>query len=53
MNTILPGWTLSKYCGEESNKWMPFDAYLSFQNLKERLLLYVLQNFGGKYDIIS
>ncbi|KAA6312491.1 hypothetical protein EZS27_036588 [termite gut metagenome] len=27
-----------------------FEAYICFQNLKERLT-YVLANFGGKYDI--
>ncbi len=31
--------------------WLSFDAYLCFQNLKERLS-YVLNNFGNKYDII-
>jgi hypothetical protein len=30
---------------------LPFEAYLCFQNLKERLSL-VLNNFGKKYDII-
>jgi len=30
---------------------LSFDAYLCFQNLKERLLD-VLQNVGVKYDII-
>ena len=32
------------------NQWLPFDAYLCFQNLKERLL-YILNNFGKLYDI--
>jgi transposase len=32
-------------------QWLPFDAYLCFQNLKERLS-YVLNNFSIKYDII-
>jgi transposase len=31
--------------------WIPLDAYLCFQNLKERLS-FVLNNFGTKYDII-
>ncbi len=45
LNLIEILWRRIKY------QWLPFDAYISFQNLKERLL-YVLQNFGGKYDII-
>jgi len=32
-------------------QWLSFDAYLCFQNLKERLLD-VLQNVGIKYDFI-
>ena len=32
-------------------QWLPFDAHLCFQNLKERLL-FVLNNFRIKYDII-
>lgn len=32
-------------------QWLPFDAYLCFQNLKERLSN-VLNNFSIKYDII-
>ena len=31
-------------------QWMPFDAYLCFQNLKERLS-FILNNFGNLYDI--
>ena len=45
LNLIEILWRRIKY------QWLPFDAYLGFQNLKERLL-YVLQNFGRKYDII-
>jgi transposase len=45
LNLIEILWRRIKY------QWMPFDAYLSFQNLKERLL-YILNNIGSKYDII-
>ena len=45
LNLIEILWRRIKY------QWLPFDAYLGFQNLKERLL-YVLQNFNIKYDII-
>jgi len=45
LNLIEILWRRIKY------QWMPFDAYLSFQNLKERLL-YILNNVGLKYDII-
>ncbi|MRT92029.1 transposase [Ancylomarina sp. 16SWW S1-10-2] len=45
LNLIEILWRRIKY------QWMPFDAYLSFQNLKERLL-YILDNVGSKYDII-
>lgn len=33
------------------SNWIPLDAYLCFQNLKERLS-FVLNNFGTKYDIV-
>lgn len=45
LNLIEILWRRIKY------QWIPFDAYLCFQNLKDRLL-YVLQNVGVKYDII-
>ena len=45
LNLIEILWRRIKY------QWLPFDAYLCFQNLKERLLL-VLYNFGKIYDII-
>jgi transposase len=45
LNLIEILWRRIKY------QWIPFDAYICFQNLKERLL-YVLTNFGEKYDII-
>ena len=45
LNLIEILWRRIKY------NWIPLDAYLCFQNLKERLLN-VLQNVGIKYDII-
>jgi transposase len=45
LNLIEILWRRIKY------QWLSFDAYLCFQNLKERLS-YVLNNFGNKYDII-
>ncbi len=45
LNLIEILWKRIKY------QWIPFDAYLSFQNLKERLSL-VLNNVGKQYDII-
>ena len=45
LNLIEILWRRIKY------QWLSFDAYLCFQNLKERLS-YVLNNFGRKYDII-
>jgi transposase len=45
LNLIEILWRRIKY------QWLPFDAYLSFQNLKERLS-FVLKNFGKLYDII-
>jgi hypothetical protein len=45
LNLIEILWRRVKY------QWIPFDAYLCFQNLKDRLS-YVLNNFGTKYDII-
>jgi hypothetical protein len=45
LNLIEILWRRIKY------QWIPFDAYICFQNLKERLS-YVLNNFGEKYDII-
>lgn len=45
LNLIEILWRRIKY------QWLPFDAYLCFQNLKERLS-YVLNNFGKLYDII-
>ncbi len=45
LNLIEILWRRIKY------QWMPFDAYLCFQNLKERLS-YILNNVGSKYDII-
>ena len=44
LNLIEILWRKIKY------QWLPFDAYLCFQNLKERLL-YILNNFGKLYDI--
>ena len=44
LNLIEILWRRIKY------QWLPFDTYLSFQNLKERLT-YVLCNFGVLYDI--
>ncbi len=44
LNLIEILWKRIKY------QWLPFDAYLCFQNLKERLS-YVLNNFGKLYDI--
>jgi transposase len=45
LNLIEILWRRIKY------QWIPFDAYICFQNLKERLS-YILNNFGKKYDII-
>ena len=45
LNLIEILWKRIKY------QWLLFDAYLCFQNLKERLS-YVLNNFSIKYDII-
>jgi len=45
LNLIEILWRRIKY------QWLCFDAYLCFQNLKERLFD-VLQNIGIKYDII-
>ena len=45
LNLIEILWRRIKY------QCIPFDAYICFQNLKERLS-YVLNNFGLKYDII-
>jgi len=45
LNLIEILWKRIKY------QWIPFDAYLSFQNLKERLS-FVLNNVGIKYDIV-
>ena len=45
LNLIEILWKRIKY------QWIPFDAYICFQNLKERLS-YVLKNFSEKYDII-
>jgi transposase len=45
LNLIEILWRRIKY------QWLPFEAYLCFQNLKESLS-YVLNNFGKKYDII-
>ena len=44
LNLIEILWRRIKY------QWLPFEAYLCFQNLKERLL-YILNNFGILYDI--
>jgi hypothetical protein len=44
LNLIEILWKRIKY------QWLPFDAYVCFQNLKERLS-YVLNNFGKLYDI--
>ena len=44
LNLIETLWRRIRY------QWLPFDAYLTFQNLKERLT-YVLCNFGVLYDI--
>ena len=45
LNLIEILWKRIKYL------WIPFDAYLSFQNLKERLS-FVLNNVSKQYDII-
>ena len=45
LNLIEILWRRIKY------NWIPLDAYLCLQNLKERLS-FVLNNFGTKYDII-
>jgi len=45
LNLIEILWRRIKY------QWLPFDAYLCFQNLKERLS-FILKNFGKLYDII-
>ena len=45
LNLIEILWRRIKY------QWLPFEAYLCFQNLNEQLS-YVLNNFGNKYDII-
>jgi transposase len=44
LNLIEILWRRIKY------QWLDFDAYKSFQNLKESLN-FVLNIFGGKYDI--
>ena len=44
LNLIEILWRRIKY------QWLPFDAYLGFQYLKERLA-FVLNNFGTLYDI--
>ena len=44
LNLIEILWQRIKY------QWLPFEAYLCFLNLKERLS-YVLNNFGKLYDI--
>ncbi len=44
LNLIEILWRRIKYY------WLPFNSYLCFQNLKERLS-FVLQNFGNNYDI--
>jgi transposase len=44
LNLIEILWRRIKY------QWLPFESYLCFQNLKERLS-YVLNNFGKLYDI--
>jgi transposase len=44
LNLIEILWRRIKY------QWLDFDAYKSFENLKEKLN-YVLTNFGTKYDI--
>ena len=44
LNLIEILWRRIKY------QWLPFEAYLCFQNLKERLSS-VLNNFGKLYDI--
>lgn len=44
LNLIEILWRRIKY------QWIPFDAYIGFQNLKERLS-YILNNVGTKYDI--
>jgi hypothetical protein len=45
LNLIEILWRRIKY------QWIPLDAYLCFQNLKE-CLSFVLNNVGGQYDII-
>ncbi|WP_159086002.1 transposase [Flavobacterium faecale] len=44
LNLIEILWRRIKY------QWLDFDAYKSFENLKEKLN-FVLTNFGIKYDI--
>jgi transposase len=44
LNLIEILWCRIKY------NWIPSDAYICFQNIKERLL-YVLNNFGEKCDL--
>ncbi|MBE0424586.1 MAG: transposase [Lutibacter sp.] len=44
LNLIEILWRRIKY------QWLPFQAYLSFQNLKEHLS-YLLNNFGKLCDI--
>ena len=44
LNLIEILWRRIKY------QWLDFDAYKSFENLKEKLN-FVLNNFGTKYDI--
>ena len=44
LNLIEILWRRIKY------QWLDFDAYKSFENLKEKLS-FVLNNFGTKYDI--
>lgn len=44
LNKIEILWRFIKY------KWLPFDAFLNFNNLKERLN-HILDNFGLKYII--
>ncbi|MFV0329946.1 MAG: transposase, partial [Dysgonomonas sp.] len=44
LNKIEILWRVIKY------KWLPIDAFLNFQNLKERLNN-VLENVGSKYII--
>lgn len=44
LNLIEILWRRMKY------QWLPFDAYLSFENLRKNVSE-ILTNFGGKYDI--